>query len=404
MALEINVWLYGTRAEKVKTNKKLVRLSSDEISRAKAFHIFVRKTSRSQWVRVTDEVEMIPSSIRSKLDKEIYIESYTQAVQEQLAPAKREVPAPKKKEPKKKEPKPEPLPEKLKLPPIPKPPRIQFTKKQFEAQIRRILYDELDVTNTKWSDERADAFIDKLWKSFKHAPHLLVSENFRRGLVTQELQNIKSKKAKKKKKELEEIFREKLQKKELSLNAMVGGQVDIKFKEVFNKTRMRSPDDQTIAVLDRDQIVEVDRQKAFAQVVVDYDKSIAISATDILGKKTIADEAFAKVRADVENLFNESIEKGLFRPGKEPEYSVRLLVPLISSKGDIPTDQLSKKGKKRLGYGYSTVRQTVKTKEDLKLMLDNLFDSVKPAMARYVRLNNARGFMISGFTIERLIG
>jgi hypothetical protein len=387
MKFEIKLWLYGTSAGK--TNKKLVRIPEANIAKAKGFHLFFRKTPRSKWRRITDEIELIPGPIRSKVDKELYIESFVEAIKYDLAPAPIAEPEPVKE---------------IELPELPKEPRVTLTKKQFNGQMSRILYDELDLENMKWSENRIDKFIDKMWKAFNNAPHLITSEQFKRGLVTKEIKRIRDKKLRKKEGVQEEAYRRHLEGKEVSLDASeVGGDVKVQFKEVFNTQGMKSPDDMTMNVLQDGLIVEKERQSVFAQVQVEYDKMMAIDKSSLLANDPIVEIAFSKVRSDIEKLFDQALEKGLFRPGEVPEYSFRLLVPLVNGKGEIPSDYFAKKGKKRTGHGFSTVREKVKNKKDLKKVLDELFNSVKPALARYLKLNNSSGFLISGFTMERLI-
>jgi hypothetical protein len=398
MSLEFKTWLYGTRA--VKTNKTLIRIPESEISKAKGFHLFVKKSPRSQWKRITNEIELIPGIFRSKIDKQIYIESFIETVRVALGPKRTKAPpAPL--------PPPKPEPEEKKeitLPDLPKEPRVTLTKKQFNAQMSRILYDELDLENMKWSNRRIDNFIDKMWRSFSHAPHLVTSEQFRRSLVTKEIKRIRDKKLRKKEGEMEDAFRKELNLRDVSLDpSEVGGDVKVVFKEVFNTQNMSDPEDMTMKTLQDGLIVDKERQSAFAQIHVEYDKLMAISKDQLLANDNIAEMAFAKTRSDIEKLFNQAIEKGLFKGSEVPEYSIRLLVPLVNGKGEIPADYYSKKGKKRAGHGFSTIREKIKTKKDLKNVLDNLFASVRPALARYMKLNKSAGFMISGFSIERLI-
>jgi hypothetical protein len=416
MSFEYKVWLYGTSTSKPK--KTFSRIKDDSISKAKGFHVFVKKTPRSKWQRLTSEIEMIPSSIRSNIDKEIFIELFTSIYQEEIEP-KKIISLPKPPEPPKapkppKKPKPIPTPEPLPLPPepikeielpeLPKEPRVTLTKKQFDAQMSRILYDELDLENMKWSDKRIDSFIEKMWKSFKHAPHLIASEQFRRGLVSKEIKQIKDKTLRKKKGEMEESFRKDLEKRDVSLDPEeVGGDVKVQFKEVFNSQYMKKPDDMTYTTLENGLRVEKPRQSAFAQVHVEYDKMMAISKESLFANDAILNMALDKTRKDIEKLFDQAVAKGLFKPGEVPEYAFRLLVPLVDGKGEIPSDYYSKKGKKRTGHGYGTVREKIKNKKDLKKVLDGLFSNVKQALARYIKLNRSAGFMISGFTMERLI-
>ncbi len=440
MQFEFSFWLFGLRSGSTRTNKKLVRLSSDDFKNAKAFHIFFRKTPRSAWQRLTDEPEVFPPGVRSNSAKEMFLDTCSDMIAQEIAPAKAlkkkapvEIVAPEKKAPKKKVSEEKSLPSKpsskkikeksleellledfeklieeeveeeikeIHLPAVPKPGKITLTKKQFEAQLARILFDELDSENIKWSNRRMNHFIEKMWRGFKHAPHLIADEKFRRQLVTMEL--VRMKKAKKPSKSLDDVFRKKLENKEVTLDSNVGGHVDIKYKEIFNMQNVRRKDEPTIAVIEDGMIKEKDRQTAFAQISVDYDKNILVRAGEMMSKqKTL--ESFSKVRADIETVFNEAIQKGVFKPSDEPDYAVRILVPLLNGKGEIPEDYINKKGQRKSGHGYSTARHKVKSKRDLDEFLDVLFDGLQPAMARYVRLNHSSGYMIAGFTIERIL-
>ena len=393
MPIETKFWLYGTSAGK--TKKTLKRIADDAFAKAKAFHIFIKKSPRSKWMRITDELQEIPGFIRAKADKELYIQSMAESIAEALTPKPKPKPKP--------TPKPKPKKE-IELPDLPSEPRVTLTKNQFKAQMSRILYDELDLDNLKWSENRIDSFINKMWNSFRHAPHLIASEQFRRSLVTKELKRIKDKKLRKKAGEMEEAFRKELEKREVSLDpGEVSGEVKVQFKEAFNAERMKSPNDMDITMIENGLLVEKPRQKAFAQVNVEYDKLMSIGKESLLANDSIVNIALAKTRSDMEKLFDQSIDKGLFKYGEVPEFSFRLLVPLVDGKGEIPADYLAKKGKRRTGFGYGTAREKIKNKKDFKKILDDLFSNVKVALAKYIKLNRSSGFMIAGFTIERLL-
>jgi len=419
MHIEFSFWLYGLRSGSTKTSKKLVRLGSDDFKNAKAFHIFYRKSPRSSWKRFTDEPEFFPGGVRSQSAKEMFIETYTDILAQEIQPkkvVKEKKPEKKakkvsKKVSKKKSKKPvEVVEEKveveeevkeLKLPDVPKPPRVTLTKKQFEAQLARVLVDELDYENQKWSDSRINRFLQKMWRGYKHAPHLIANEDFKRKLVSLEL--VKKKKGKRARIGEDEKYRRMLQEKEVSIDSDVEGDVEIKYKEVFNHQRERRKNEPTIAVIENGLIVEKDRQTAFAQITVDYDKNIMIKANEALGNKENSEKAFSKLRNDIESVFNEAIRKGVFKPGEDPEYAIRVVVPLVSRRGVIPTEYHDKRKEKRTGHGYSTVRRKVKTKRDLDMLVNELVSGLIPAMARYVRLNHSAGYMIAGFMIERLL-
>jgi hypothetical protein len=381
--IEYKIWLYGTSADKTSKTKKYVRISDKEISKAKGFHFFIKKSKRSKWQRITEDLELIPSDFKLKLDKEIYVQSFTDSVKEELGILEEE--------------------KEVSLPPLPEEPRVTLTKDQFDAQISRILYDELGAINKKWTNRRIDSFVDKLWKSYKHAPHLINSEAFRRGLVSKEIHDYANREALKKEKSLQEEFRKKLENKEVSLDPIVDAEVDVKFKEVFNFQRMKSKNDPTITERVGQDLIEKDRQNAFSQINVDYKEMIKLDRADILGSQSLADIAFSKVRKDITKLFDEAMRKGLFKPSNSPEYIIRLQVPLIKANGQIPESYLNRKNQRKSGYGFSTSRVIIRNEKDLKRTLDNLFNEMKPALAKYVKLNNSAGVLVSGFSIERLL-
>jgi hypothetical protein len=405
MAMQFRIWLYGSRP-KVKSKKKiskkkkvvsspskLVRLADDEFRYAKGFHFYVKKSPRSKWIRVTDSIELFPTGFRSILDKQIYIESFQSAIEDALSP-KKEVALPL----------PESKAEPLKLPDLPEEPKVSITKKQFYGQMGRIILDELGAENIKWSDKRIDNFIDKLWRNYSHAPHLLVSEEFRRGLMTQEIVKLKKAEAKKKRLNLKHKFIKELVKQGLTDNTDIGGKVEIKFKEVFNFRNMKKPDDETITVLkDVDgftRVVEEDRQKSFAEVIATYDKMMFMDKTDLSKKKP---ETLEKVRADIKKLFNEAVEKELFRLGDDELYSVRLVVPLVMKDGTIPNEYLNRHREKVSGHGYGTTRMEIKNENDINKLIDSMFESMHDALIKYIRFNNAAGIAVSGFMIERVL-
>lgn len=390
MSFEIKVWLYGLGTAKTKS-KNLKRISLDEISRAKAFHVFIRELPKGKWKRITSEPELIPTTERSKADKRLYIDSYVSFVQEELEPT--------------------PLPEEieLKLPEIPKPKRVSKTKKQFTREVSKLLKTEAKKAGVKYSDNRVLNFIDKLWASFSKAPQIVLSDLFKNNLVIQEIKRItdseKRKKKKEKDKKLQEQYRKKLQDKEFSISPLVDAKVEIKFKEIFRTDKLRKPDEQTISLLDRSigEYEEIDRQTAFVQINAEYDAMIYISAEQALDDDTATDYYIEKVKQDMYKLFDEAIEKGLFRPSNKSQYLFRLIVPLLDAKGMIPETYKNIENKKAVGQGFSIPRQIIKTKEDLELTLDYLFSFLRPAMARYIKLNHMSGYAIAGFSMERLL-
>lgn len=390
MSIEIKVWLYGLGVGKTKL-KKLKRISLDEISRAKAFHVFARKLPKGKWQRITTDIEFIPSTERSKTDKIIYIDSFVSFVQEELEPS----------------PPPEAI--ELKLPEVPKPKRVSKTKKQFTKEVSKLLKTEAKKTGIKYSDNRALNFIDKLWTNFSKAPQIIISELFKNNLIIQEIKRIrdteKRKKKKEKDKKLQEQYRQKLQNKEFSLTPLVGGEVEINFKEIFKTDELRSPNEQTISILNKTtgEYEELDRQTAFVQINVEYDSMIYISSEQALDDDTATDYYIEKVKQDMYNLFDEAIDKGLFRPSKKSQYLFRLIVPLLDAKGMIPETYKNRDKEKASGQGFSIPRQIIKTKEDLELTLDFLFSFLRPAMARYIKLNHMSGYAIAGFSMERLL-
>jgi hypothetical protein len=432
MQSEFKIWLYGLRAGKTKTDKKLTRLASDDLRSARAFHVFYRKTPRSAWKRLTSDPEIFPSEIRSISNKKDFIETYADIVVESLAPKpkKKATPKPKKKatpKPKKK-PAPKPTPKKkpepsledliledfeellkqeeeeekleLRLPPTPPAPRVGMTKKQFSAQLSRIIMDELSFEKVTWNNKRIDAFIDRMWRGYKHAPHLIANEDFRRHLVTTEIVRIRQKK---KRISMDEQFRRKLQNKEITMETKVGGIVDLRYKEIFNKQSMRRPDDMTMPVLGEDGIVQKDRQVAFAQVVVDYDKNMLITALQAQASKKVQNEAFLKLKNDMQSLFKEALDKGIFKESDESDYAIRVMVPLINNRGEIPLEYKRERGEKTMGHGVSTVRMPVSDMKDLDVLIEDTISQIKTTMAKYVRLNHSFGYVIAGFSIERIL-
>jgi hypothetical protein len=387
MTPDFKVWLFGTSTGK---SKKKIRLADDDFRSSKFFHVFWKKSPRAKWRRVTSDLEGYPKGTRSIADKKLYIELYLETLRSILTPEKIEPPKTEKKE--------------IELPELPKEPRVTLTKTQFENQMARVILDELNMENITWTPRRVNSFIDKLWRGYSHAPHLIASEQFRRSLVTQEIKRIKDKEAKRRRGELEEIYRQQLEGKEVSLDAeSVGGDVKVQFKEVFNTQGMTKKDEMMMKTLEDGMVVEKERQSVFSQVIVDYDESIIVSRASLFAEDEMASIAFSKVRKDIEKLFSQALAKGLFRPGKTPEYSFRILVPLVNANGEIPSKAVSKKGKSRSGHGFSTPRVKISSKADLKLALDDLFEAMIPALTIYIKLNNSVGFMISGFSIERII-
>lgn len=425
MSIETKVWLYGTRTAKTKSKeKKYIRLPSEQIAKAKAIHIFIKKTPRSAWKKITDDLLEIPSFIRSKVDKEIYIDSLVETIKLEYLPKPKKKPEPKLERPIVLPPPPKPAKEKkVELPRLPEEPRVSITKRQFEAQLARVLFDELDLQNLKWSKQRINSFISKMWRAYNHAPHLIAREDFKRELVTKEIKRVKDALAKKERGQLEEAYRKELDSRDVSLDPEdVAGEVKVQFKEVFNTQYLPRPLDPReesqltpeqrrerdkrqlqIKTLQDGMVVDKDRQAVFAQILVDYDKSIIVGKDALFGSDEMSTMAFNKVREDMEKLFSQAIKKGLFRESSDPEYSFRVLVPLVDSKGHIPESALSRSGKKRVGHGFSTPRVKIKNRRDLRKALDDLYESMLPALTRYIKLNHSAGFMIAGFSIERLI-
>lgn len=419
----IRVSLYGTRAEvdnkskskskksraKAPTAKKYVAISSSDIKNAKAFHVFYRKSSRSKWIRLTDELEAFPSVVRSIRDKSDFIEMFSSYLIETYFPKKA---APKKALPIEKPEKgvkiqaPE-VPEKVKLelPKLPAEPRVVSTRRQVIPKLALIIYDELAGRGISWPEKRIDNMLRKLWRGFSKHPHLLTSDEFRRNIVTQEIIEQSKKERKGKAASLQDKFRKDLAEMEISLDPkIVGGEVRVQLKEVFNKMDMRSDDDQTRPVFnEKFQRVEVDRQILFVHVITEYDEFIQVNADDIQSNQVMFKEAINKVRGDVTKLFSDAIEKGVFSLGVGEKYSIRLLTPMIDTQGDVPRTYLDRNGNQTSGHGFGTARREVKDFDDLDELIDDMFGDLPRILARYVSLNSALGIGFTGFVIERLL-
>lgn len=438
----IKVLFYGTRkvenkqtkkSKKVKgrasPKKEFYRLGEDEVGKAKAFHLYVRKSKRSQWIRATDELEVFPSVIRSIDDKIDYVATIAELALEAFYPPKKIR-------------KPEPViakvppiitpePEievaseeeveaflaeseaRLDYPSLPEEPRVSITKKQFSGIMANFILDELNAIGTKWTAKRINALIAKLWRGYSKQPYLIASGDFARNLVIKEIIDIRQEEAFEKAKTLQDDFRKQLESLDVSLDPdIVGGDVRVQFKEVFNKQRMKKEDEMEMTKRDRktDKPYTAPRQAVFTQVVVDYNEFIQVNSDDILGNQELLKMSIDKVRSDVYKIFKESLDKGIFSFGDEPEYSVRLVMPMLNTNGEIPEYYLNDKTKDKLnqqrettGYGYSTKRMTVSSLDDLDDLMDELFADLPATIARYVAVNSAIGMGFTGFMIERLL-
>jgi hypothetical protein len=433
MSENVKVALYGTRTAVVNkpkskskqvrarapTPKKYVQIASDDYKNAKAFHVFYRRTPRSKWVRLTDELAVIPSINKSIKSKEFLVDLYSQYLINEKYPRKLK-PKPKPK------PKPEPkeLPPRgpdggiyvpspreiasLELPELPEAPRISPTKKEVVPKLALIILDELNGRGYTWPKARIDNMIKKLWRGFRDHPHILLSDDFRRSIVVKEILDQTKEERLKGHTDLQEKFREELAAKEISIDPdIVGGQVRIQLKEVFNKFNLKKDDKeaQTIEMYDTKTLkyVEIDRQIMFMQVVTEYDEFIQVNKDDIESGQEMLNMAVGKVKRDVTKIFTEALEKGIFSFDNNPQYSVRLITPMIDVNGEVPTTYLDRKGNKTSGHGFSTSRMEVRNFDDLDDLLNELFDDLPKILARYVSLNNALGIGFTGFVIERIL-
>ena len=437
----VRISLFGLRKPKTETRKKsrkvkgasspkkkLVQIPDSEIANAKAIHIFYRTSPRANWVRATDDLIQIPALFKSKASKIDFVESTAQFYFNELVDyGIIKVPKPKKvKEPKApKAPKPKPVkptpqepiasPEDFEeiiaetsahvnLPELPEKPRTLITKKQFWPLIRFLIVDELNMIGSEWSQKRIEQFIQILWNNYSDKPHLIVSDQFRRNLVIHEIAELTKKERAERALVAQESFREKLQNKEVTLDAdTTAGRVTVQYKEVFNKERMSSPDDMTMVKYDKEskQRYLADRQSIFAQVVCDYDEMIQVDSDDIIGGQEMLDIAIQKIRDDVTKLFNQAIDNGVFSFGDEPEYSVRLSIPLLDKNGEVLPAYYNRDGELRSGWGYSTHRMTIGSIDDLDDLIDTLFKDIAKDIAKYIQVNSAGGMGFSGFLIER---
>ena len=213
----IKVWFYGTRTVKIKrtknskgnrgassTRKEFYRLKDSEIGKAKGFHLFVRKSKRSNWIRVSDAVERFPAKIRSISDKVDFLSTYTAFAVSDFLPSFTSVDY----VPETERLKPRPVevyekPEegyfvadeeeiekviadtapKVELPPLPEEPYYSITKKQFYPLVSGIILEQIKDFTPKWSDARINEFVDKLWFSYSEHPHFITSDLFRKNIV-----------------------------------------------------------------------------------------------------------------------------------------------------------------------------------------------------------------------------
>lgn len=432
----IKVWFYGTRTVKIKnkkgskknkgavvTRKEFFRLPEENLKDAKGFHLFVRKSKRAKWIRATEEIETFPSGIRSQASKIDYISAVAVIALEAFFPPKKisvqYVPEAPVKLPKEKEPKvgyyiadEEEVEEfiqetkpKVVLPPVPEEPKISLTKKHFSELMSRIVVDEYDAMNIEWNNERVDRIINKLWKNYSHAPHLLTSELFRRNIVIQEIKEYRLE-------ELQEIqksslleFQKKLSELDVTLDPdVVEGKTRVQLKEILNARGMKSDKDFTVKKTDEEgNEFLADRQTLFTQIVTEYEEFIQVNADDIKDNQEMLNLAISKVRDDVRKLFTEAIDKGIFTLSMESEYAIRLIMPLVDSRGELPKTYKSQDNKSSSGYGYSTTRRVVASIDDLDDLIDSMFTELPKAVARYINVNAAGGIGFTGFTIERLL-
>jgi hypothetical protein len=434
MSENVKVALYGTRTAVVNkpkskskqvrarapTPKKYVQIASDDYKNAKAFHAFYRKTPRSKWIRLTDDLEVFPSIIRSVKDKTEYHEMLSNYLIDVYFPKKKappKIPKPPKppkipKEPKEREvfyvtPK-EPERAELELPGLPAEPRITPVKGEVIPKLALIIFDELSGRGYFWPKARINNMINKLWKGFRHHPHLLLSDDFRRSIVVKEILDQSKEERLAGHKDFQEKFRQELAEKEISLDPeIVGGTVKVQLKEVFNKFNLKKDDKdaQTIEMYDPTTLkhVQIDRQIMFVQVVTEYDEFIQVNKDDIESGQEMLNIAVDKVKRDVTKIFTEALEKGIFSFDNNPQYSVRLITPMIDVRGEIPDTYLDRDGNKTSGHGFSTSRMEVRNLDDLDDLLNELFDDLPKILARYVALNNAMGVGFTGFVIERIL-
>jgi hypothetical protein len=284
--------------------------------------------------------------------------------------------------------------------------------------MRRIIYDELMSIDSQWPEERVEQLITKLWGAYGASSHLVANEDFRRNLVIYEIQEYKKSLSEKRDQKLTEAFRQKLMNKEVTLDSDIDADVIVQFKEVFNKQQMTDPSDMKKLAIENGQVVLKDRQSFFVQVVAEYHSLLLVGANELLDPdieedfaEEMGDWAFEKVKEDVIKLFDEAVKKELFAYGPDAKYSIRLVLPIMDSKGQIPSTYKASsfEDKVTTGYGYSTVRRVVSNRHDLYSLVNEIFEgsenkqSVKKAMARYVAVNFAMGFAIVGFMIERFI-
>jgi len=449
----IRVSLYGTRAEvdtkskpksnkgraKAPTVKKYIAIPSSDIKNAKAFHIFYRKSPSSKWVRLTDELSVFSSINKSNASKRAFIDLETEFWKSEKfpekkikEPSKEEPPKkePPKKEPPKKEPSKKEPPEKvppeeetfeqkggrsrpekpkkkieLELPKLPSEPRVVSTRRQVIPKLALIIYNELDARGISWPEKRIDNMLKKLWRGFSKHPHLLTSDEFRRNIVTKEIVEQTRKERKEATTGLQDKFRKELTDKEISLDpSIVKGSVKVQIKEVFNKLNLEDENDQTRTVFDEKlNKVEIDRQILFVQIVAEYDEFIQVGADDIESGQEMLMDAINKVKRDVTKIFNEALDKGVFSYSEGPQYSIRLLTPMIDVRGEVPRTYIDRKGNQTSGNGFSTTRHEINDLDDLDDLIDELFSDLPKILARYVALNSALGVGFTGFVLERIL-
>ena len=300
----------------------------------------------------------------------------------------------------------------LDLPVAPTPPRIKLTKKQFYPRMRLHIVNELTDTNIDWPNGRIEKIIEKLWKNYKEFPHIVENEDFRRNFIVHELEDYKKNQRLQNNLKLQQKFTDYLESKEFTLDTDIGGNVEFRIKEVFNK-RFIDPvnPDLTIAFFDNKigKKIRKDRQTVFAQIIAEYDEVMTIDADDFVSDAEdfysqggLAEMAKNKVRTDVKRLFLQAIEDGRFAFADGPQYAIRIIMPIIHETG-IPSSYKNREGKSSQGYGYGTVRMEVKNMNDLEMLLNEAFGNLVSVMGRYVAVNHAAAIGISGFTIERLI-
>ena len=413
--LNLIVRLYDAKKKQVKQT---------QFSKVRYFHLFIQQKNGLK--RITDEIEEIPSILRSAADKRFFVESAVEYVatelnnQLELNRAKRKARAEAKTAKEKAEnekkalakakreqakiakiKKDFPLPEITNYE-IPDRPSLNRLSAEVVKYVHDLVAKKVAGADIAWDRKRIVGFVKGLANYFQGKNIAIPTD--RKFIDTLVIVNlgytggqgfdgiIEASK--------EEVdFFENLHEREITKNYFVDSEVTFQTKEIFRHNYI---EDMLQYTAKSGNVLKYREQTILLQMSLKYDEVIRVDQWDIMNDSMGFDGPVSRIKADIRFLFQYALDRAIFNYTEKYVYSVRLITPLFA-RGAKLGERIDAKGEVSNGYGYSCARSPLQSHSDIDKIIESLFSNFRTDMLTYLARSNMESFAFEGLIIERLL-